>query len=649
MSQSFLRAASARAAESVGDSTAPLTAAGDQRTAHRYRLSPELRHLVGIDADPADFSSDELIQMLLAHNALSVAAPTTSGNRWQAVLRAALNFRITRGRDSWAKYEIHHRKTELAMRWDYDAGRGVWESSETLIKMEDVPFAHGAMRECFRMKKMSQVNAAFFYKMKWEECNNYVAKSYLAADTPRETYFSDIEMQMISKRFARLYTAKKPPKKVDFLQAFVIEIVRDGVPVLFCVERAIEAGDYTKHNNNSGFVEVGADEEHAYRATPNAFSRFTFHASGGTKMIIDIQGVDDVYTDPQIHTAAGSEYGEGNLGVGGMALFFSTSGYDSLCRCLALPDFCLAAAERERIHTNLHSASPRSSNVADDDDDATVGSTASCKAMTMLQTAHKRTLERREQLTAQTPLIGSNELAVSALPLTLLSEDAAGCAAREAGGLPAEGMSGVPPPSDGGGAAPIGLVHARLAEYNLVGSLPLLRDQPDVASAGHHLVCACAANEPRALRDLRALVRGMSADELLPGVCLDSPSDELQAWIVPVLTTRLAHSGDATAMLEAANNLAASGANNAPVRAAAWVHAALEAVAKAPAKQQIELQLGGCAPYSLYQRLAELQLEGGDEVAAGESYAAASEAAMEAGKAKIAMKLQMLAEQYVGD
>ena len=57
----------------------------------------------------------------------------------------------------------------------------------------------------------------------------------------------------------------------------------------------------------------------------------------------------------------------------------------------------------------------------------------------------------------------------------------------------------------------------------------------------------------------------------------------------------------------------------------------------------------GRAPWELLVRLAELQLEGGDEAAAGESYASAAEAAMEAGKAKISMKLQMLAEQYAGD
>ena len=61
--------------------------------------------------------------------------------------------------NSWAEHQIHKRPTELVKRWDYDASRDVWEVSETLVKMEENPFAQGVMRECYRMKKMSQVRA----------------------------------------------------------------------------------------------------------------------------------------------------------------------------------------------------------------------------------------------------------------------------------------------------------------------------------------------------------------------------------------------------------------------------------------------------------------------------------------------------------
>ena len=74
-------------------------------------------------------------------------------------------------------------------------------------------------------------------------------------------------------------------------------------------------GKYVKFNSNSGYV----SEDH--RRTPQAFSHFSFEESNREKMIVDIQGVNDIWTDPQIHSANGLDYGDGNLGIRGMALF----------------------------------------------------------------------------------------------------------------------------------------------------------------------------------------------------------------------------------------------------------------------------------------------------------------------------------------
>lgn len=46
-----------------------------------------------------------------------------------------------------------------------------------------------------------------------------------------------------------------------------------------------------------------------------AFSHFTFERSGHQLIVVDIQGVGDLYTDPQIHTEKGTDFGDGNLGT----------------------------------------------------------------------------------------------------------------------------------------------------------------------------------------------------------------------------------------------------------------------------------------------------------------------------------------------
>ena len=41
------------------------------------------------------------------------------------------------------------------------------------------------------------------------------------------------------------------------------------------------------------------------RNTPQAFSHFTYEYSNHTLLICDVQGVGDMYTDPQVHTIDG--------------------------------------------------------------------------------------------------------------------------------------------------------------------------------------------------------------------------------------------------------------------------------------------------------------------------------------------------------
>jgi elongation factor 2 kinase len=63
-------------------------------------------------------------------------------------------------------------------------------------------------------------------------------------------------------------------------------------------------------------------------------------------IVIDIQGVGDIYTDPQIHTADGCGYGSGNLGTKGMALFFHSHLCSDICNGLNLSAFELADGEK---------------------------------------------------------------------------------------------------------------------------------------------------------------------------------------------------------------------------------------------------------------------------------------------------------------
>jgi len=154
---------------------------------------------------------------------------------------------------------------------------------------------------------------------------NYMAKRYMKQedDTP-EVYRGDVVMQEVCKRLALQFNSwsPPPPKMIDMLHVGLVRLTGRPDQPFFGYESFV-TGEYRKWNTNGGWR-----DESNFRHTPHAFSFATFRMTKGALMVVDVQGVGDLYTDPQVHSCSGQGFGEGNLGARGMALFLHSFRYD---------------------------------------------------------------------------------------------------------------------------------------------------------------------------------------------------------------------------------------------------------------------------------------------------------------------------------
>jgi vacuole morphology and inheritance protein 14 len=195
----------------------------------------------------------------------------------------------------------------------------------TTIKLSAKPFSKGAMRTASGMIDMSTNK-------------RLVAKRYYkhTPDTNEvDLIRKDIEAQAIAKYLAMDFSSSEGSVAIDFIFTCWYEILDSSgknVTAVLSAEPYI-GGDYKKYNNNNGWI----NEEFGEAA--QAFSHFTWQRTYGNLMVVDLQGVNFILTDPQIHSLDESKYGIGNLGSDGMCSFFLGHKCNNVCKALRLIPF----------------------------------------------------------------------------------------------------------------------------------------------------------------------------------------------------------------------------------------------------------------------------------------------------------------------
>lgn len=236
---------------------------------------------------------------------------------------------------------------EAAVKHTFDLVTRAWQTTSTVVRLDDAPFARGGLRLVYHMREqdptaasaapaaMGEVAAAAAAEttpttvtFTSSSASSLVAKMAIDRSEDLQTYFRcvspdafflatssqpsaiedlenpsktnqptqqtrDVEMQAHCAHYARLFNSYEPPRAVQFCTAWILELPeREGSPL--CAVEVYCPGEYRKHNNNYGYV---SDDE---RNTPQAFSHFTYIASKRSMLVVDIQGVGDLYTDPYV-------------------------------------------------------------------------------------------------------------------------------------------------------------------------------------------------------------------------------------------------------------------------------------------------------------------------------------------------------------
>lgn len=183
------------------------------------------------------------------------------------------------------------------------------------------PFGKGAMRFAFHMVDEENPN------------RKYVGKVYQFDDIAfqqKSTYEGDMGSQAVASYLAKEFSLRYPESPIEFVPAQLLDLgASSAFPFRFMAVEPCIPGKYEKYTSNAGHITKDSHVAQAY-------SHYTWDFTSGELMVVDIQGVGNTLTDPQIHSLDTDRFGRGNLSCKGMDAFFMNHVCNDICRTLKL-------------------------------------------------------------------------------------------------------------------------------------------------------------------------------------------------------------------------------------------------------------------------------------------------------------------------
>ncbi|XP_031558814.1 uncharacterized protein LOC116295195 [Actinia tenebrosa] len=226
-----------------------------------------------------------------------------------------------------------------AILWKYDYPTSQWRGQSTMVYIGDqlklAKEKEGSHRDVYAVEFINEN----------EQRRRYVAKRYRKYKTMQQ-YQNDVLSQMKAKQYVALFNqqlyqkaAGVPVGDIQFLPVVLLQLVNsNGQTEIFNAEPYM-SGEFIKLTNNTDWI-----NKHRRTDLVLAYSHFTYQASDGKLIIVDIQGwapLDNqgctFLTDPQIHSTVYKCFGTGNFGKEGYDNFWKMHPEcNKICKMLGL-------------------------------------------------------------------------------------------------------------------------------------------------------------------------------------------------------------------------------------------------------------------------------------------------------------------------
>ncbi len=209
------------------------------------------------------------------------------------------------------------------------------ETSPYSFKVAPRPFAKGATR------------AAYYAQLiKSGRSEDIILKESLySADSEltKQKYEGFLACQRAAIFLANQFNAAKPigTPSIRFCDTYIVQFMDRPKQPYMIVEENIN-GQFEKFNSNAGFCAPCPTEHGTNHDVVQAFSHWTYQATGGNILVVDCQGAFDrssntfMLTDPAVHCKSVLRFGTTNMGSVGFQDFFKGHVCNGTCTAMRL-------------------------------------------------------------------------------------------------------------------------------------------------------------------------------------------------------------------------------------------------------------------------------------------------------------------------